>query len=88
MTGPLGFPARRLPVLLLLVAANLSAAAGDWPAWRYDAGRTAASPQELPAELRLQWTRELPAPRPAFPNDLRLCFDGCYEPIVTGRCVV
>jgi hypothetical protein len=54
MTGPLGFPTRRLPVLLLLVAANLSAAAGDWPAWRYDAGRTAASPQELPAELRLQ----------------------------------
>ncbi len=88
MIGPLGFSTRRLPVVLLLVAANLSAAAADWPAWRYDAGRTAASPQELPAELRLQWTRELPAPRPAFPNDLRLCFDGCYEPIVTGRCVV
>jgi len=63
MIGPLRFPTRRLPILLLLVAANLSAAAGDWPAWRYDAGRTAASPQELPAELRLQWTRELPAPR-------------------------
>ncbi|MCH7559129.1 MAG: hypothetical protein IIB56_16990, partial [Planctomycetes bacterium] len=23
----------------------------DWPMWRYDAGRCAASPEELPAEM-------------------------------------
>jgi hypothetical protein len=66
----------------------LSARSDDWPAWRYDAGRTAASPAELPAELRLQWTRELPESCPAFPNDPRLCFDGCYEPIAAGKQII
>lgn len=79
-------------VLVWLVAACLPGiAAGeqdDWPAWRYDAGRTAASPCVLPAELRLQWKRELPAPCPAFPNDPRLCFDRSYEPIVAGKRII
>ncbi len=57
----------------------------DWPMWRYDANRSAASPAELPAELHLQWKRELPSPRPAFPEDLRLCFDVSYEPVVMGN---
>ncbi len=26
----------------------------DWPMWRYDAGRSAASPEELPGRLYLQ----------------------------------
>ena len=29
--------------------------AGDWPMWRYDAGRGGATPQELPAKLHLHW---------------------------------
>ena len=37
--------------------------AGDWPQFRYDVGRTAASPHGLPANLELCWTRALPAPR-------------------------
>ncbi len=57
----------------------------DWPMWRYDANRTAASPSELPAELHLQWKRQLPAPRPAFPQDLRLCFDLSHEPVVMDK---
>jgi len=56
--------------------------AADWPQWRYDAGRTAASPEELPAELHLQWVRHLPTPRPAWPKYPRLCLDTSYEPIV------
>ena len=35
-----------------------AAVAGDWPMWRYDAGRTAASPDSLPADLKLSWTRQ------------------------------
>ena len=58
--------------------------AGDWPQFRYDAGRTAASPHALPAEMELRWTRELPAPRPAFPGEVRLAFDASYEPVVLG----
>ena len=59
--------------------------AGDWPQFRYDAGRTAASPHELPAELHLLWTRTLPKPRPAFPNEVRLAYDASYEPVVFGH---
>ncbi|MDD4872683.1 MAG: PQQ-binding-like beta-propeller repeat protein [Kiritimatiellae bacterium] len=53
----------------------------DWPMWRHDAGRTAATAGELPAALRLQWKREFQKPAPAFPNDSRLCFDKSYEPV-------
>ncbi|HID74527.1 MAG TPA: hypothetical protein EYP56_00855 [Planctomycetaceae bacterium] len=59
--------------------------AGDWPQFRYDAGRTAASPEQLPAELGLRWVRQLPQPRPAFPIQVRLLFDASYEPVVSGK---
>jgi len=55
--------------------------------WRYDANRSAASPEQLPAELHLQWRRDLPKPRPAFPLDRRLRFDLSYEPVVLGKTV-
>lgn len=72
------------PVLLAcLFTAN--ACGADWPQFRCDAGRTAASSQELPAELHLQWIRELPAPAPAFPRNVRLEFDTTYEPVVLGQ---
>jgi len=38
---------------------------GDWPQWRYDANRSAASPHDLPATLHLQWVREYPRLEPA-----------------------
>ncbi|MHC4540658.1 MAG: outer membrane protein assembly factor BamB family protein, partial [Planctomycetota bacterium] len=57
----------------------------DWPQFRHDAGRTAASPEELPRQLHLQWIRELPSPRPAFPLEVRLLFDASYEPVVAGK---
>jgi outer membrane protein assembly factor BamB len=56
----------------------------DWPQYRYDAGRTAASPESLPAALHLQWVRQLSPPRPAFPGEMRLSFDASYEPVVLG----
>ena len=62
-----------------------SARAGDWPQFRYDAGRTAASPHELPAALQLRWIRKLPPPRPAFPHEVRLAYDASYEPVACGR---
>ena len=59
----------------------------DWPQWRYDAGRTAASPEQLPAELHLQWVREYQAPRPAFPGEVRLRYDATYEAVASGNTV-
>ena len=69
----------------LLPGPSEAASAHDWPTWRHDANRSAASPIELPAQMYLQWKRQLPAPRPAFGEDIRLCFDISYEPVVMGK---
>ncbi|MFQ5733964.1 MAG: PQQ-binding-like beta-propeller repeat protein [Planctomycetaceae bacterium] len=63
----------------------VDAFAGDWPQFRYDAHRSAASPETLPAPLHLQWVRDMGTPRPAFPNEIRLLYDVSYEPIVLGK---
>ncbi len=58
----------------------------DWPMWRYDASRSAASPVSLPAELHLQWVRDLPKPAPAWSEEqYKLQFDRSYEPVVMGK---
>ncbi len=63
--------------------------AGDWPQWRYDAGRGAASPDELPQDLHLQWVRQLPQPRPAWPDSQPwLQFDLSYSPVAAGKRLV
>ncbi len=64
-----------------------SASAVDWPQWRYDANRSAASPQELPETLHLQWVRQYPALEPAWEDPVnrdRMPFDRAYEPVVMG----
>ncbi|MBT5692620.1 MAG: PQQ-binding-like beta-propeller repeat protein, partial [Opitutae bacterium] len=63
-------------------------ASTDWPMWRHDPGRTAATEEQLPEKLFLQWTLKLPQLVPAY-KDLRLQFDKGYEPIVTkGRLII
>ncbi|NUQ62281.1 MAG: PQQ-binding-like beta-propeller repeat protein [Pirellulales bacterium] len=78
------------PILVLLVSFVAVASAGDWPQWRFDAGRGAATPEELPAELHLQWVRRLPSPRPAWPESQPwLRFDVSYSPVAAaGRLFV
>ena len=79
-----------LPPLLSLLALSLfcaAALAADWPTWRYDVTRSAATPEQLPAELHPQWVRDFPKPRRAWlpkPDD-RLRFDVSYEPVVMGK---
>ena len=54
---------RHAPLVLACLGALLTrspAPAADWPMWRCDPGRTAASSDSLPATLRLQWSRALP----------------------------
>ncbi len=70
---------------MLLLAASLSVA--DWPQWRYDASRSAASPAPLPARLTLQWTREFEPRRQAWDDPLNLdlmTYDRVFEPVVAG----
>ena len=60
----------------------------DWPMWRYDAGRTAASPHELPTAMHWQWMLELPPLQPAWEDALNrdlMQFDRVYEPVVAGH---
>ncbi len=78
---------RRLLSIVILAAllSPLAAEGGDWPIWRYDAQRSAASPDELPARLSLQWVRQLPRLQPAWPDQPKMQFDAAYEPIVAGQ---
>jgi len=83
--------ASRLRCLLILFGCWLLPAVAnghDWPMWRYDAGRRAATPGALPKQMHLQWVRELVPPRPAWPeSQYRLRFDASYEPVVAGETV-
>jgi outer membrane protein assembly factor BamB len=81
-------PAGKARVLLTLIALAflpLTTAAGDWPMWRHDAGRSAASPHSLPPRLQLQWVRSLPPLKPAWPDQPKLQVDTVYEPVVLGK---
>ena len=83
--------ARGFWVVLSVVVATLQSAgqcsAGDWPQWRYDARRSACSPDRLPDELHLLWKREYPPLEPAFwqARQERVQFDLGYEPVVAGK---
>lgn len=58
--------------------------AHDWPMSRYDAERSASTPEELSDKLQLIWTRQLPELRPAWPDQPKLKFDTGYDPILVG----
>lgn len=56
--------------------------------YRKDSGRTAVCESELPDDLTLRWTRQLPELTPAFHN-ARLQFDAGYEPVgAAGKVLV
>jgi outer membrane protein assembly factor BamB len=70
--------------LWLLAAPAVLLVAADWPLWRYDAQRSAVTPERLPETLRLAWSRRLPAPAPAW-DDAQLGFDLVDTPVIVGN---
>jgi len=72
-------------IAVLCLVLSSVAFSEDWLMWRHDAAHTAATNEELPKDLHLQWRRQLPEPRPAFPERPRLCFDLSYEPVAMGN---
>ena len=55
----------------------------EWPTWRGDAARSGTTTQVLTVPLQLHWTRHLPTPRPAWPDEQgKVRFDASYEPVV------
>ncbi|NBR86485.1 MAG: hypothetical protein EBS84_13455 [Proteobacteria bacterium] len=74
-----------LVLLLSLLARPVYAA--DWPMWRCDANRSAVTPESLPEELRLQWTRQYSPRVPAWDDPLNqdlMAYDRVFEPVVLG----
>ncbi|QDT53356.1 Alcohol dehydrogenase [cytochrome c] precursor [Caulifigura coniformis] len=75
---------------LALAAVLLTASAGsaeDWPQWRNDALRSAASSEKLAADLRLEWTREFRPRKQAWDDPLNLdlmTYDKLLEPVIAG----
>lgn len=59
--------------------------ASDWPTWRHDAARTAATDEQLPDHPIAMWSRELGPNHVAWQEDTRLQFDASYEPIVVDK---
>jgi len=55
---------------------------------RFDAQRSASSPEELPPVLRACWTIDLPRLKPAWSDQPRMTFDRLYNPIVLGTRVI
>ncbi len=78
-------PALLVAGIVAVAAWPHDVAAADWPAYRYDAARSAASPEVLPAEMHLHWVRHLPPLRPAWPDQALMRFDAAYAPIVAGK---
>ncbi len=73
--------------VLLLSSFAVYASAADWPMWRHDAQRTAASDEKLPATLHLEWER-VESPREQVWDDPLnhdlMSYDRIFEPVVLG----
>jgi outer membrane protein assembly factor BamB len=78
-------PPRWLALLLAAFFTAQLARAGDWPQWRYDAQRSAAAPDDLPQQLQIHWTRDLPPLKPAWPDQPKMQLDAAYEPVAAGQ---
>ena len=72
----------------VLLTATTALHAADWPMWRYDAMRSAASPEELPPQLHLQWTRQYSPRVQVWDDPLNqdlMAYDRIFEPVVLGE---
>jgi outer membrane protein assembly factor BamB len=71
--------------LVLVTSTRHVSAEKDWPMWRYDAQRSAATTHELPPRLQLAWSRDLPPLKAAWPDQAKMQLDATYEPVVLGQ---
>ena len=75
-------------LFLLLPLLCLTTHAADWPMWRFDAGRTAASDEKLPAKLQLEWERVYSPREQVWDDPLNhdlMPYDRVFEPVVLGN---
>jgi outer membrane protein assembly factor BamB len=75
-------------VALLWGVGGERARAVDWPQWRFNAGHTADSTEELSTNLTLSWVREYGPRVPVWEDPLNqdlMPFDSVFEPVVLGE---
>ena len=75
-------------ILIIIFCQVRASLANDWPMWRYDAGRTAASPERLSKDLRLQWIQHFSPREPVWDDPLNqdlMAYDRIFEPIILGN---
>jgi outer membrane protein assembly factor BamB len=75
-------------ITFLVLSLNTFSQHFDWPMWRYDAGRSASTPEQLPDELHLQWVAEYSPRVPVWDDPLNqnlMQFDRIFEPIVAAN---
>ena len=70
--------------LVLLTLLAQPALAADWPMWRHDAARSAATSEALAPTLHRQWTRHLPRLQGAWLDQDTLRADAAHQPIAAG----
>ena len=83
-------PVNRVTITTLVLIAGLacSLCAEDWPMWRFDANRSASSPENLKLPLKPAWVREYSPRVPAWEDPLNqdlMTFDLVFEPVVLGE---
>lgn len=77
-----------LTCIVYVLIFSPSIKAEDWVQWRYDSYRSGTSPEQLPADLHLQWVRQYPQLEPVWDDPLNqdlMQYDTVYEPVVAGN---
>ncbi len=75
-------------IFFSILCLHLKAQSYDWPMWRYDPNRSAATPEQLADKLYLQWQIQFSARTPVWDDPLNqnlMQFDRLFEPIVVGN---
>ncbi len=73
---------------VVLLGGVARTAAEDWPQWRFDANRSADSPENLPDRLQLEWTRAFSPRVQVWDDPLNhdlMPYDRVFEPVVLGE---
>ncbi|TWT84112.1 Serine/threonine-protein kinase AfsK [Planctomycetes bacterium CA13] len=80
-------PYHFIHLAVFALIASSAMAAEDWPMWRFDAERSAASPNEIAGDLVLLWEQHFPRRQQAWDDPLNLdlmTYDRIFEPIVSN----
>lgn len=86
----MAYSCRAVVLITIVLGAGVAAWSEDWPMWRFDAGRTASSSEELPDKVELLWANHYTQRTQVWEDPLNqdlMPFDKVLEPIVAGDTV-